>query len=513
MAAGVGLVDTSKCSLERFEALWNAGTSYLLFECLDDSGGAQGLAVGRVLQRYRADTDGAFLKLEYIAVTDPYYQHWVETEGSGVKFHHICRSTLSSCKRKVGGGPTVHIQKIAFLSASEVGQCLKEWKVKRLDEDIPVSRRKKKPQPMEDARDEGPHTAAKSKARHRHRREGSPGVGQEHSREDGSASPESQDEDLDVGRSNVRQSHRDARSPPRRSMRPERARGTVGASARSSQTKGSRKQSPLDVMLEEDDLDPAKQAADKRLDELPKSLDERKRKDESRGGASAVLATRVQQGLESNPKRRKKESERDKVQKALKVLSQKSRDKDSTSSGFSEDDEEEYLRGGKDGDLLSRQKKLKKLSADKPGVLLMRGFSLMHEQLGTLFGDTKGSGSGSADDVLQPAAVRYLLSSALPLIDLRTVGEEKVRELRTLAMGLDMLVSGKISGAGDLYMQRFKSILMGIRDKSSAASRYLELIPMDLYPTASSMEETDYARHLAAKKAKSDELLAKVAVG
>lgn len=41
---------------------------------------------------------GAFLKLEYIAVTDAYYQHWVETEGSGVKFHHVCRSALSSCK-------------------------------------------------------------------------------------------------------------------------------------------------------------------------------------------------------------------------------------------------------------------------------------------------------------------------------------------------------------------------------------------------------------------------------
>lgn len=36
---------------------------------------------------------------------------------------------------------------------------------------------------------------------------------------------------------------------------------------------------------------------------------------------------------------------------------------------------------------------------------------------------------------------------------------------------------------------------------------------MGFYPTASSMEETDYARHLAVKKAKSDELLAKVAVG
>jgi hypothetical protein len=60
-------------------------------------------------RQYHADSDGAclelsrsfpgaFLKLEYMGVTDAYYQHWVETEGSGVKFHHVCRSALSSCK-------------------------------------------------------------------------------------------------------------------------------------------------------------------------------------------------------------------------------------------------------------------------------------------------------------------------------------------------------------------------------------------------------------------------------
>lgn len=44
----------------------------------------------------------------------------------------------------------MHIQKVALISASEVGQ----WKVKRFDEDVPGSRRRKKPQPLEDAQDE-----------------------------------------------------------------------------------------------------------------------------------------------------------------------------------------------------------------------------------------------------------------------------------------------------------------------------------------------------------------------
>ena len=59
-------------------------------------------------------------------------------------------------------------------------------------------------------------------------------------------------------------------------------------------------------------------------------------------------------------------------------------------------------------------------------------------------------------------------------------------------------------------MQRMKSILMGMRDGSTAASRYLELIPTEVYPMAATMEETDYARELAVKHAKSERLLEQV---
>ena len=88
----------------------------------------------------------------------------------------------------------------------------------------------------------------------------------------------------------------------------------------------------------------------------------------------------------------------------------------------------------------------------------------MHEQLGTLHGDKGGNPDKEA--LLQPAAVRYLLSSALPLTDLKKVGEEKLRELRTLACSLDLLVSGRVGAAGDHMMQRMKSILMGMGGKS-----------------------------------------------
>ena len=102
----------------------------------------------------------------------------------------------------------------------------------------------------------------------------------------------------------------------------------------------------------------------------------------------------------------------------------------------------------------------------------------MHEQLGTLHGDPLAS--GSADEVLKPAAVRHFLTSALPMMDVAKLGEEKLRELRTLSAALDLVVCGKVSMAGDMLMQRLKSVLMSIRDGSgsTAASRYLELIPM-----------------------------------
>ena len=139
----------------------------------------------------------------------------------------------------------------------------------------------------------------------------------------------------------------------------------------------------------------------------------------------------------------------------------------------------------------------------------MRGFTLMHEQLGTLYGDAASTGSKA--EALQPAALRYLLTTAIPQMDPKQVGEETMRELRTLASTLDLVVSGRVLMAADILMQRYKSILMSIRDHSTAASKYLELIPLELHPTASTLEESDFARSMAVKDAKSSELLKKAA--
>eukprot|EP00439_Symbiodinium_sp_Y106_P009069 s973_g1.t1 len=50
---------------------------------------------------------------------------------------------------------------------------------------------------------------------------------------------------------------------------------------------------------------------------------------------------------------------------------------------------------------------------------------------------------------------------------------DRLREMRTLAMGLDMSLRGKIDSAGDLFMQRFKSLSVALRDNDTGFGRCL----------------------------------------
>ena len=525
MAAGIGLRDSSGMSETSFNRAWLDGKDYILFECLDNKGDPQGCAVGLVLTRYEADKDGAFVKLRYVGIEDSYYQHWAEMSSASEKFHHVCRRELHACMRKIGGTAVIHIQKWTYISEEEMESCLKAWKVKRLDNTVPGKSKPLVALVTQRSEKEQPTTAAKAKTRKPGappppppRRSRRPGGGQGRSGEVVADLPEDEDdeapdnedfddEDDDVGRSNApkyKRKPRRSRSPRREVPRPETARGTVGQMTRTREQKDKGRPTPLDAMLDEEDEDLEQFKGAARFEELRKTLDLKKKKAENKTGAAAVLAQRVQAGPEVKKKRK---TEKDKLIKFIDKLSKDKKKRASEeSSSSSEEEDEGYLPSGSSGDLVSRQRRLRKMSADKPGCLLIKGYALMHEQLGTLYGDAQIHGSN--EEILQPAALRYLLSSALPLMDLRQIGEEKLRELRTLATGLDLLVSGKVSSAGDLFVQRFKSLLMGIRDGTTRASRFLELVPQETYATASTMEENEFARTLAIKEAKSERLLA-----
>ncbi len=511
MAAGIGLRETRLCSEETFKALWDKATNYILFECMDDEGDPQGCATAKILQRYQCDSDGGFLKLEYLAVQDPYYEHWVTQSGGSASFHHACRKSLSTCQRKVGRKPIVHIQKWTFISESEAEECRKEWKVGRLDAPPPGVARG-----LKLVRDPAAERTTSSKTKpKRPTRPDSPVEAGEPELDKGSGDDEyaSLDEVAEDRERRHRKGHIKRRTSSRRgtsALVPRDPReADRGRRRKEAEKDEDVKASPLDAMLDEDTV-PDYVQADSKFEELRKSLEEKKKKvAKDKEGAAAVLAKRVQAGADDSKKRKKKETEKERVTKALKLLTGVKEESHSGSSGAgSDDDEETYLKDNKHGDLMGRQRKLRKLSAEKPGTLLLRGYTLMHEQLGTLHGDPLAS--GSADEVLKPAAGRYLLTSVLPMMDVAKLGEERLRELRTLCAALDLVVSGKVSMAGDMLMQRLKSILMSLRDGSTAASRYLELIPMDLYPTAASLAESDFARNLAVRNAKSEELLLKV---
>lgn len=507
MAVGIGLRESRYCSEEAFKAVWGKGTDYILFECLDDGGSPQGCAVGKIDTQYRCDSDGGFLQLQYILVQDPYYAHWVDHNDGSKLHHHVCRKSLSGCQRKVGRQGLVHIQKWAFITSADVDACQRDWKVDRLDKVHPGGGRGGKLVPM--------NLTSKSKPAKPARKEPSPEAEEEDDPEEEASLEEERSPVRDRDHEGDRRGRRKRRSGGEKSRRRRSAVDKTPMEPEPEEKDKGRKgrTTPLDDMIDADG-EPDYIKADSRFEELRKSLEEKKRKrGDEKGGASAVLAKRVQAGVERgrDKKRRKKSSEKEKVTKALKVLAKGSKESRSGSSEDSSGEEDdENLLGSKSGDLMSRQKKLRRLSSERPGLLLLRGFSLMHEQLGTLHGEI--GGEGSAEDMLRPAALRYLLTSAFAQMNLQQVGEQNLREMRTLASALDLLVGGKVSMAGDMMMQRLKSILMGIRDNSTAASRYLELIPMETYPTASTLAEADYARNLALRNAKSEELMQKVNV-
>ena len=248
MAGGIGLREVKQCSDDSFQSLWDGAGDHILFECLDDGGQPQGYAVARIMTQYHGDKDGGFLKLEYVAASDEYYQHWITSEGGSGWYHHVCRKSLGACRRKVGESGVVHIQKLAFVTSADVDSIVKEWKAKRLDNGPPVGRGTA-PVSSRGRPEDHLTTASKRKAkrppsyeeRSPRRREQNQDFGSEDSKDE---------RDQDVGRSNARRRRRRRHSSRSPRCRPEEARGSVGEFSRKRQE--ATKPSPLDAMLGDD---------------------------------------------------------------------------------------------------------------------------------------------------------------------------------------------------------------------------------------------------------------------
>eukprot|EP00435_Cladocopium_sp_Y103_P062830 s37_g24.t1 len=272
----------------------------------------------------------------------------------------------------------------------------------------------------------------------------------------------------------------------------------------------------LDKMLEDEpgdlDSDKLEKTADVKLMSLREQLNAKKAEKASKG-PGAILASRAA-ALADGPQKKKKAVDiaaqaLKKAFRGKKTVKEEADYGDASSSGQSDSeetqDDDEELGGSlvPKGSAASKQKKLRQYSEKHPGRLMTAGFKTMHDQVGTHYGSVS-----SKHQSLSPVMVRYLLSFALPQFQ-GGISQDKYRELRTIATAVDLMVEGRTTQAGDVLVQRFKSLLMALRDGSDTAAKWLELLPHDVMASMSSAGEDFLARSMAVEEAKSHELLRK----
>lgn len=501
-------------SLEDFRAHWSAVRDCILIETLDDSGRPQGEAIVHVEQLYQADEDGAFGLVSYIACSDEYYQYWTKNDMSQNTYHHFCRaSSVRSCGSKVGKQGIVHVMKWTAVTKSECEKILREWAysptllnksirpvpagVKALEAEATTTRKAAPPLPPPSLASEGAGEPEDRPRSHRHRKR--------------KGEPEEDEESEHADRDRGRRRRRMAKpvTPPREAPPPRPKNMT--------KDKG---QTALDKMLDEDALDldseQLQNQAELKLATLRESLNKKKAATSSRE-PGAILAGRAAAVAETEVKKKKKPDKAITLLKALtgkKVKDEADYDEDGNDDHSSDEetdsdgDDTKLLGDGRgSSSAAGKQRKLRQLSERRPGRLLSTGYKKMHDQVGTHYG-----GLSDHKNVLQPVALRYLLSFALPQMQ-GGISHDRYRELRSIATSLDLLVEGRTGMAGDLLMQRFKSILMSLRDGSDAAARWIELLPFDEVATMSSEQEEYMARGMALHHAKSAKMLQQVAQG
>ena len=169
---------------------------------------------------------------------------------------------------------------------------------------------------------------------------------------------------------------------------------------------------------------------------------------------------------------------------------------DSSSSRSGYGYRSQIFRGGISGAL--NLNKIQELAVKKPGQLLAVGLQMMQKYCEP--GSTVAT--GPQKESLVPTAVKYYNMCVKPMLRM-SPGQE--REMRTIAEAIDRIVSGEVALAGDILMQRFKSLEVELTEGSTSVSKHIELLP----PSGSS-SLTTVEREVAAQLEVRDLRLAKV---
>ncbi|OLQ14933.1 hypothetical protein AK812_SmicGene929 [Symbiodinium microadriaticum] len=468
-----------RLSLEAFEDAYGTLEDFIIFEALGDSNESLGYAIGRINRFFPTEEGGAHIELSYLGCENSFYRWYIEHEGEPGGLprgwsHHLCRRSLTTCCRKEGR-KMVHVQKWGPITKENAHTLLVAWGYTGfadLGRKPPLSRRS----------GSGAAPAATTKK-----------AGKK------PAALALEPEEAEV----VDDDEDEAEEPPRRRGR-KRHRGSAALEQETANV--------LDGMMSEAAKDEGLHPSgggplEARLKGLKAKLHEKTKS--QGGGAAKVLAEKAQAAASSSKPRAKSRRSGEVVTALKKALLPRGRARDSeevAEDSYSEGDEDDDGLGlGRGGSsLVAKRRQLRRYAQEHPGHLLCKGLENMREQVGEIFGDEELN-----EDKYAPVVNRYLLSVLLPNYPAKHQHEDRLREMRTLALGLDMILRGKIDGAADLFMQRFKSLSMALRDGDPRYGRYLELLPEDLIGGGATQGETEYARTMALKAAKSEALMKK----
>ena len=129
------------------------------------------------------------------------------------------------------------------------------------------------------------------------------------------------------------------------------------------------------------------------------------------------------------------------------------------------------------------------------------------ESFGEFLAGISGNDEGETG---APIAVRHLLTAFLPQYPVMTIGEEAYWDLRTVTEAIDFCLRGEQVQLLDLLVQRYKAIMKSCRDKSWSSAKWMQLIPMQIDPSITSLDEEEHVQSVELKELRIRELAQKL---
>ena len=104
-----------------------------------------------------------------------------------------------------------------------------------------------------------------------------------------------------------------------------------------------------------------------------------------------------------------------------------------------------------------------------------------------------GSGAAAARGEMLPIVEAYLTTVLLPAAG-TGMSLRNSRELRTLSVAMDHIITGEVAQAADVLVQRFKAVEAAHADGNWGASKHLELIADGTISAITDQEKKHAAR-------------------